>query len=169
MTSDYMKKIQCIMFRKQASPLHGYGLFSNSDISKYSYFDVNIEKIYKIRKKLSEKYLLDFFLPSSFSDDAICINNDKVDLLKNIVMNKCDNKKKYVIVDSLYMLANDAAWPSINECEYNDNTCKNNADFVLKFQNGELVGICLILLNDIGKDAEICVTYGWNFWYFPEN
>lgn len=157
------------MFRKQASPLHGHGLFSNSDILKYSYFDMNIEKIYKIRKNLSEKYLLDFFVPNSFSHDTICINNDKVDFLKNVVMNKCDNKKRYAIVDSLYMLANDAAWPSMNESDYNNKTCKNNADFVLKFQDGELVGICLILLNDICKNVEICVTYGWDFWYFPKN
>ena len=48
------------MFRKEASLLHGYGLFSNSDISKYTYFDMNIEKIYKIMKEYNpDKFKLD--------------------------------------------------------------------------------------------------------------
>lgn len=154
------------MLRKQVSPLHGHGLFSNFDVSKYSYFDMNIEKIYKIRKNIPEKYLLDFFVPESFSDDTICINDDKVDLLKNVLIK--NNKKRYAIVDSLYMFANDAAWPSVNEDDYNDKTSNNNADFVLKFNDGKMIGICLIMLKDTLKDSEICVTYGWDFWFFPE-
>lgn len=152
------------MFRKQASPLHGYGLFSNAHISKYSFFDMEIEKKYKIRRHFPEKYLLDFFVPEYFSEDTICINDNKVDLLKNVQIDESCEGKRYVIVNSIYMFANDAAWPCDDELNYNDRTSKNNADFVLKFEKKKLIGICLILLRDVDQDEEICVTYGWNFW-----
>ena len=108
--------------------------------------------------------MLDFYVTKYYDTDTLCVNNNNLDYLKNIKNMNCNFTKKYALTESIFMFANDAAWPSDNECNYNENSSKNNADFVLCFDNDELVGICMVLLKDVLADDEICVTYGWNYW-----
>ena len=46
---------------------------------------------------------------------------------------------------------------------------KNNAEFVLRFENNRLQGISLLILKDIDENEEVCVTYGYEFWIHPDS
>ena len=155
------------MFTSKPSKLHGFGLFCTTDLKKNEFFKMDIEKIYKIRKIVKNKYLLDFYLPSGFDSDSKCINDNKIELLKNVKF-KNDGMKKYASTSSIFMFANDAAWPASNSSEYDYKTKNNNAEFVLCFENQEICGISLLTLKDIQCNSEICVTYGHDFWLSPK-
>lgn len=156
------------MFVSKPSTFHGNGLFCGQCCNKNTFYNIEIEKIYKIRKK-QDKYLLDFFLPLDFDENDSCINDKKVDKLINIVPHSADMKKHYAVTSSIFMYANDAAWPATSAYDYSTKCSRNNAEFVLTFENNRLRGISLLLLKDVREDEEICVSYGYDFWIHPDS
>ena len=162
------------MFYTHISKYHGIGLFAAKDLRANTFYDVGIDKTYKIRKQVEkDKYLLDYFIDPSL-ETLFCISDNKLTSLLTRDIDPLFFHKKYALISSNFMRSNDGGWPATCEASYNANCdTYNNAEFILNFHDDQgrqkLTGICLLLTKDVHANEEILTTYGWSFWFDSKN
>ncbi len=74
--------------------------------------------------------------------------------------------EKFYHCNDIFMKANDLAWqPGLSEAEYEKRMHLNKMDLILNFDShGQIDGSYVHVNEDIKKNDEVGITYGYDYW-----
>jgi hypothetical protein len=146
-------------------PGAGDGLFACEDIEADTFMYVRHSRPVSALRR-TKLFVMNYYIDDIICDDAICVCEGKQRKLNDIKssLHASVFLKRYVAGKDDFMNANDFAWPSQTQKKYNANSLRNQLEFVMVVEAGQLVGIAAHFLCKVAKGEEIGCTYGWDFW-----
>lgn len=155
-------------FEIRQSKIHGFGMFCIRDVSKNSLFPICVSRARKsFRTHSPNSYALNFFVNKDCLSSE-CVFNGQIHRFSDFNLDDRVFEEKYVISSDISMYANDMAWPSHSESEY-EHSCdqKNNIELMLVLGKGDrknINGVVCRITNEIYAGEECGNTYGYEFW-----
>jgi hypothetical protein len=155
-------------FYVNTSRIHGQGLFAKRAIPENACFFVDTCRPTRTTSSHAPNtYVLNYYLTAQ-NKISSCIANNQIRQVQSIwhELHQDMCTPLFVRCRDMFMHANDLAWPSKDEYEY-DSSDQNKIEWILVLSDmypRKIIGVAARVLQPIALHEECGVSYGFDFW-----